>query len=83
MLTRNGPLHIGQGKYKRDWQPIDPDAPWSGTALGEGPSVSRAYLHHLRVMREPLYDTLASMHNLRHMLGLMAELRAKILNDDI
>ena len=38
---------------------------------------------HLRVMREPLYDTLASMHNIRHMLDLMAELRGKILNDEL
>ena len=45
--------------------------------------VSRAYLHHLRRMREPLYETLASMHNVRFMTHLMGELRQRILNDEI
>ena len=45
--------------------------------------VSRAYLHHLFRMKEPLYATLASMHNVAHMTTLMAELRQAILADEL
>lgn len=76
LLTRNGPLHIGQGKYKKDWSPIDP-------TMSPSVDCSRAYLHHLRRMHEPLYDTLASIHNIQYMTQLMAELRARILADDL
>ena len=40
-------------------------------------------MHHLYKQREPLFETLASMHNLRHMCRLMGELRARILADDL
>jgi queuine tRNA-ribosyltransferase len=93
LLTRNGPLHIGQGKYKRQFVPIDEqldaeiDAEINGGGGGGGggplEGVTRAYLHHLRVMKEPLYDMLASMHNLRYMTRLMAELRGRILRDEV
>ena len=44
---------------------------------------SRAYLHHLYKMREPLFDTLASIHNLQWMNAKMAETREAILADEI
>lgn len=82
LLTRDGPLHIGQGKYRSQFGPVDPtlgwdhdDPNWSG--------MSRAYLHHLRRMKEPLYDSLASMHNIRFMHTIMAETRERILADEI
>ena len=77
LLTSRGPLHIGQGKYRRQNARVDdalPAAPWECT---------RAYLHHLRRMKEPLYDTLASMHNIRFMCTLMARAREQILNDEL
>ena len=78
LLTSNGPLHIGQGKYRSQHdQRIDqslPEMEWEP---------SRAYLHHLRRQHEPLYDTLASMHNIRYMTHLMAKLREKIMADEI
>ena len=81
LLTRDGPLHISQGKYRAQHGPIDETLPWAeGEAEG---GVSRAYMHHLCRMKEPLYDTLASMHNVRFMCQLMAEKRQSILNDEL
>ena len=82
LLTRDGPVHIGQGKYRGQNGPIDPSLGWDHT----DPlwcSMSRAYLHHLRRMHEPLYETLASMHNLRFMTHTMAEIRERIRSDDL
>ena len=75
LYSRAGPVHIGQGKYKNDFGPVDPLLPTIGH--------SRAYLHHLRRMHEPLYETLASMHNLRFMTHTMAEIRERIRSDDL
>jgi queuine tRNA-ribosyltransferase len=75
LLTRDGKLHIGQGKYRSQFGPIDPAMPTL--------DCSRAYLHHLYRMNEPLYQTLASMHNVRYMTTLMAELRERIRADDL
>ena len=48
LSTRAGTIHIGQGKYKRDFGPIDPTLETIGH--------SRAYLHHLyRVKERPLW----------------------------
>ena len=75
LLTREGPVHIKQGKYKRDWGPIDPTL--------HTVDASRAYLHHLARMREPLFDVLASLHNVYFMNLLFAEMRGRILADDL
>ena len=81
LLTREGPLHIGQGKYKSQHTPIDPSSPQADTDLDFG--ASRAYLHHLYKQKEPLFNTLASMHNIRFMTRRMAEIRERILADDL
>ena len=78
LLTRDGPLNLKSASYRRDFGPVDPRMPH--TLPGE---VSRAYLHHLFRMKEPLYATLASMHNVAHMTTLMAELRQAILADEL
>ena len=75
LLTREGPVHIKQGKYKRDWGPIDPTL--------HTVDASRAYLHHLARMREPLFEVLASLHNVYLMNLLFAEMRERILADDL
>ena len=79
LLTRDGTLHIRQGKYKRQFGPVDPTMPWAE----QDDPVSRAYLHHLKAAHEPLFETLASMHNVRFMNTIMAEMREQILNDDL
>ena len=73
--TRAGTIHIGQGKYKSDFGPIDPTLETIGH--------SRAYLHHLFRVKEPLFTMLASQHNLQYMGALVAELREQIAADEI
>lgn len=73
--TRAGKIHIGQGKYKSDFGPIDPTLETIGH--------SRAYLHHLFRVKEPLFTMLASQHNLQYMGALVAELREQIAADEI
>merc|ERR1711879_1023953 len=82
LLTRDGVMHIGQGKYKNQFVPVDPTMPWDF----EDPTwncMTRAYLHHLLRKKEPLFYSLASMHNVRFMQTLMAEMREKIMADEI
>lgn len=75
LLSRAGKLHITSGKYARDYGPIDPETPTV--------SASRAYMHHLAKMSEPLFITLAALHNIQYMTALMHELRERIRQDDI
>ena len=84
LLTRDGPIHIGQGKYQRQHMPIDPNAEPAATALTpECSGCTRAYMHHLYKQREPLYTTLATMHNIHFMMQRMADIRAQILADEL
>ena len=57
---------------------LDPSSPKVPTI-----DCSRAYLHHLVRMNEPLATTLASMHNVYFMNHLMAQMRASIMADEI
>jgi len=75
LLSRAGPLKIKQTRFLDDFGPIDPEL--------ETIPHSRAYVHHLFKQHEPLYSTLASQHNLIFMNKLMADLRQRILNDEI
>ena len=42
---------------------------------------SRAYLHHLYKTNELLYHRLATIHNLKFYLDLMAEIRKTIISE--
>jgi len=75
LLTTAGPLKIKQLKYVDDFGPIDPEC---ATIVD-----SRSYLHHLFKQHEPLFMTLASQHNLIFMNKLMADIRRRILADEI
>ena len=75
LLTRAGPLKIKQLKFEQDYGPIDPSV--------ETIRHSRSYVHHLFKQHEPLFMTLASQHNLLFMNWLMADLRRRILNDEV
>ena len=82
LLTRDGPLHIQQGKYKRQMGPIDPTMPW----VGGDPRVE---LYDASVHASPQSDAraalrhLASMWNVKYMTNLMAETRERVLADDL
>ena len=86
LFLRDGStLRIGAAKYARDYGPIDSDLPGTtGDPLWHHHGqVSRAYLHHLYKAHEPLYDSLASLHNLTEMMQMMSDMRAAILRDEI
>lgn len=44
---------------------------------------SLAYLHHLYKAKEPIYQTLLSLHNIAYMCRMMKNLQSKILSNDI
>ena len=75
LFTRDGGINIKSTRHQADYGPVDPAVPTV--------QCSRAYLHHLFRMKEPLYTTLASMHNVAFMNALMAELRQRVLADEI
>ncbi|MCC6536565.1 MAG: tRNA guanosine(34) transglycosylase Tgt [Bryobacterales bacterium] len=78
--ARNGTLFTSQGKvliknarYKEDAAPLD-----AACACYTCRNFSRAYLRHLYLAKEILFSTLATMHNLRRYLDIMAQIRQAI-----
>jgi len=63
-------LQITNSKFAKDFGPIDKNC---GCYTCQ--NYTRAYLHHLFKVGEPLSLRLATIHNLRFYLGLMEELR--------
>ena len=43
----------------------------------------RAYLHHLCRSHEPMGAALNTLHNLHYMVDYMADIRAKIMRDEM
>lgn len=78
LLTRAGRLKVGQARYRDDYGPVDPAC--DGFVSTHH---SRAYLHHLWRAREPCVHGLLTLHNIKFMMDYMAELRTKILRDEI
>lgn len=78
LYTVNGNLTIGQGKYKQDFSPIDATCDCYTCTTH-----SRAYLHHLFKAHELTAYSLATIHNVRFMVNLMARYRQAILDDKI
>ena len=64
--------------FETDMRPIDENC-----SCMTCKSHSRAYLHHLLRANEPMAATLLTIHNLKFMADLMAEIRQKILADEI
>jgi queuine tRNA-ribosyltransferase len=78
--ARTGSLFCGRGfinirnaRFRTDTGPVDPDCPCETCR-----TVSRAYLRHLYVAKEILYNRLATLHNLTHYARTMAMLRERI-----
>ena len=62
--------YIGDDKFVRDARPVDPYCDCFCCR-----NYSRAYLHHLLKIEEPLVNRLATIHNLRFYSRLTAELQ--------
>jgi queuine tRNA-ribosyltransferase len=73
LFTARGRIRIEHRKYRRDGYPIDTSCDCYACK-----TVPRAYLHHLFAVREPLGETLASIHNLRFYQRLMERIRESI-----
>lgn len=63
-------ININNGKFKDDFSSIDKNCDCELCK-----NYSRAYLHHLFVIKEPLAMRLASIHNLKFYLDLMKKLQ--------
>jgi len=78
LYTRYGDVKIRNARHRTDTGPLDPSC-----ACYTCRHFSRAYLHHLQRANEILGARLATLHNLHYYLGLMAELRAAIAEDNL
>ena len=73
LFTSEGRLQIKAARFAHDQRPPDPTCDCYTCG-----SFTRAYLRHLFAAQEPLALRLASIHNLRYFLQLMAGLRLAI-----
>ncbi len=76
IYTKYGKIHIENTKYRDDFTPID-----EGCECYTCSGYTRAYIAHLFHGKEMLAGTLASIHNLHFIVGLVARIRQSILND--
>jgi queuine tRNA-ribosyltransferase len=74
LFVRGGRVNIGNARHRLDPEPIEAGCPCECCA-----NYSRAYLSHLFHAKELLYYRLATVHNLRHYLDLVAGARAAII----
>jgi queuine tRNA-ribosyltransferase len=74
LFTSKGRVSIKQAQYKEDPSPVDENC-----ACYTCRNYSRAYLRHLFLAGEMLFATLATLHNLRHYLDIMKDLRQSIV----
>ncbi len=73
LFTRRGVLHVRAARYREDPRPPDPGCDCPACSRH-----SRAYIRHLLHAGEALGARLASLHNLRFYLRLLAEARDAI-----
>lgn len=78
MLTAHGPLRVGAGAYRNAHR-----KPVEDCECNTCRTHTLAFLHHLKKANEPLMGTLLAVHNIHYMVKMTAELRAKILADEI
>jgi queuine tRNA-ribosyltransferase len=76
LFTSTGKLRIARKEYRKDRYPVD-----SSCTCSTCRTFSRAYLHHLFEVDEPLGKTLASIHNIHFYMTLVGRARAAILSD--
>ncbi len=74
LFTWDGKMRIQDKKYRKDRYPVDTSCECLTCAGG----YSRAYLRHLIFADEPLYGTLATLHNLHFYQDLMRAMRSAI-----
>ncbi|MBI5441332.1 MAG: tRNA guanosine(34) transglycosylase Tgt [Deltaproteobacteria bacterium] len=75
-FTSTGKLRIERKEYRKDRYPID-----TACTCATCRTFSRAYLHHLFTVDEPLGKTLGSIHNVHFYMDLVTRAREAILAD--
>lgn len=75
LYTSQGVIHIKNEKWKRDFNPIDPES-----KMVTSRTHSKSYLRHLFHVKELLAGQIATLHNLGFYLELVRESRKQILN---
>lgn len=75
LFVESGKLNIRNAVHKADTSPVDPDCPCETCQ-----TVSRAYLRHLYLAKEILYNRLATLHNLTFYARMMRRLRSAIIS---
>ncbi|MEE9391385.1 MAG: tRNA guanosine(34) transglycosylase Tgt [Planctomycetota bacterium] len=73
LFTRTGRIRIGDKKFRKDKYPIDTKCKCYACE-----HYTRAILRHLHYAGEPLYNTLASIHNIHYYEDLMRDIRGAI-----
>ncbi|HYC78378.1 MAG TPA: tRNA guanosine(34) transglycosylase Tgt, partial [Planctomycetota bacterium] len=73
LFTRTGKLRVTDKRYRKDKYPVDTKCGCYACAR-----YSRLVLRHLFYAREPLFETLASIHNVHFYGDLMREMREAI-----
>ena len=74
LFTSRGRVIIKQARYKDDGAPVDENC-----GCYTCRNFSRAYLRHLFLAGEMLFSTLGTLHNLKHYLDIMQNLRQSIV----
>ncbi len=74
LFTSSGRVLIKQARYREDPSALDP-----ACSCYTCRTFSRAYLRHLFQAGEMLFSTLATLHNVRHYLDTMRQIRQSIL----
>ncbi|MGO1311390.1 MAG: tRNA-guanine transglycosylase, partial [Brevibacterium aurantiacum] len=75
IYTRDGRYNLTGAKYRRDFEPLDPDC-----ACYTCQNYSRAYLRHLYKAKEMLFSTLCTVHNEYFVVNLVAEIRQSMID---
>ncbi|HEX2255069.1 MAG TPA: tRNA guanosine(34) transglycosylase Tgt [Thermoanaerobaculia bacterium] len=78
LFTRAGMLKIKNAVYREDPRPVEEGCPCPCCRR-----VSRAFLHHLVRAGELTGKVLATLHNLRHYLDFMADLRQSVVSGSL
>ena len=77
IYTKYGKIHITNTTYREDIKPIEDDCECYTCK-----NYSRAYLAHLFHGKEMLGGTLASIHNIHFIVGLVKKIRQSIFDDN-
>ena len=75
VFTRNGRIIVRDAAFAEDLRPLDP-----GCDCYACTHFTRAYIRHLIKSDEVLGIRLTSIHNLRHLVRMMEEMRASIMD---